>query len=142
MLQLSRQEQSPQRFARALRPAHAPHLAGVHKHLRRRALRAGLITRSGFFRSAPSSFIGIFDFVTNDVLGVAETVQGGGGCLAFMAVDPSLESKSGVYYNNETSGIPLISPGHKFTEQLPSEEAQRDGEAARLWELSAILTNV
>jgi hypothetical protein len=103
---------------------------------------AGLITRSGFFRSAPSQFIGIFDFVTNDLLGVAETVSGAGDCLAFMAVDPSLDGKTGVYFNNDTSGTPLISPGHKFEEQLPSQEAQNDEEAAKLWELSAKLVNV
>lgn len=37
-------------------------------------LDAGLITRTGFFRSAPSGFIKIFDWATNDLLGVAETV--------------------------------------------------------------------
>ena len=51
---------------------------------------AGLITRSGFFRSAPGSFIGIFDFVTNNVLGVAETVAGAGDCLAYMATSPHI----------------------------------------------------
>ena len=97
---------------------------------------AGLVTRTQFFRSAPSQFIGIFDFVTNDLLGVAETVQGAGDCLAYMAVDPSLDSRSGLYFNNEVSGTPLIAPGHTFTEKLPSKEAQDDQKAARLWELS------
>lgn len=103
---------------------------------------AGLITRSSFFRSAPGPFIGVFDFVTNNVLGVAESVQGAGDCLAFMAVDPSLDGRSGLYFNNETTGIPGISPGHKFTEKLPSVEAQSSQEAQRLWELSAKLTEL
>jgi hypothetical protein len=102
---------------------------------------AGLITRSGFFRSASSPFIGAFDFITNNLLGVAETVQGGGDCLSFMAVDGSLEGRSGLYYNNMTTGIPGIAPGHKFTEKLPSKEAQSKSQAEKLWKFSAQLTN-
>jgi hypothetical protein len=105
-------------------------------------LPAGLITRSSFFRSAPGPFIGVFDFITNDLLGVAETVQGGGDCLSFMAVDTSLAGRSGLYYNNMTTGIPGISPGHQFTEKLPSSEAQSKSQAERLWNLSAQLTDL
>lgn len=39
-------------------------------------MHTGLITRTGFFRNSPGFFIRIFDFATNNVFGVAETVQG------------------------------------------------------------------
>ena len=83
-----------------------------------------------------------FDFITNDLLGVAETLQGAGDCLAYMACEPSLDSRSGLYFNNELSGVPLVSPGHKFTEKLPSPEAQDSAKAKRLWELSAELVGI
>lgn len=103
---------------------------------------AGLITRSGFFRSAPGPFIGVFDFITNNVLGVAETVQGGGDCLAFIAVDASLDGKSGEYYNNDTSGTPLFAPGHAFAAKTPSAEARDDAEARALWDVSSRLVGL
>lgn len=106
------------------------------------ATRAGLITRTAFFRSAPGPFIGAFDFITNDLLGVAETVQGGGDCLAFMVADASLEGRTGVYFNNMTTGVPALSPGHSFVEKDPSEEAQQAALGDQLWQASAALVGL
>lgn len=57
----------------------------------RTVLGAGLITRSGFFREAPSGFIKIFDWATNDLLGVAETVR----CPPLTLVQHALRPKQG-----------------------------------------------
>ena len=37
--------------------------------------------RSGFFRNQQPLFVKVFDFATNDIFHVAETVDGGGDCL-------------------------------------------------------------
>lgn len=101
----------------------------------------GLITRSQFFRNQNRLFVRLFDFAVNDVFHVAETPEGGGSCLAFMATDPSLEGVSGAYYNNELDG-PLLRGGHKFTRREPSQEARNEDEAALLWDLSAKLVGL
>lgn len=41
----------------------------------------GLITRTGFFRNQQPLFVRVFDFATNELFHVAETVDGGGDCL-------------------------------------------------------------
>jgi hypothetical protein len=59
-----------------------------------------------------------------------------------MAVDPSLEGRSGLYFNNDTSGVPLFSPAHKFAAKEPSREARNDAEAAALWDASSKLVGL
>ena len=59
----------------------------------------GLITRTGFPVPEPL-FVKLFDFATNDIFHVAETVDGGGDCLVYMTTSPALEGKGGLYYNN------------------------------------------
>ena len=81
-------------------------------------------------------FTALFDFATNDLFHVAESVSGGGDCLVAMATRPDLPS--GVYYNNDLDGA----GGHRFEAQPPSKEAQNDEEAARLWQLSAQLVGL
>ena len=99
----------------------------------------GLITRTGFFRNQNPLFVGVFDFLTNDVFHVAESVSGGGDCLAYMACDPSLAGKSGLYYyNNDLDGR----GGHTFHEDTVSAEARNDAEAALLWERSCALVGL
>jgi protochlorophyllide reductase len=94
----------------------------------------GLITRSGFFRSQNPLFVGVFDFATNDLFKVAETVEGGGRCLTYMIASPSLEGKSGVYYNNGIAGY----GGHSFEESITSQESMDEKEARQLWEASSV----
>lgn len=96
----------------------------------------GLITRTGFFRNQNPVFTALFDFATNEVFHVAESVSGGGDCLVTMATRADLPS--GVYYNNDLDG----KGGHRFEAQPPSKEAQSDDEAARLWALSAQLVGL
>jgi len=98
----------------------------------------GLITRTGFFRNQQPLFVKIFDFATNEIFRVAETVDGAGDCLVYMATSPALEGVGGVYYNNDIPGLGQ----HRFEEDAPSAEAQNDSEAARLWELSAKLVSL
>lgn len=98
----------------------------------------GLITRTGFFRYQNPVFVKLFDFATNELFGVAETVSGGGDCLAFMMADPSLDGKGGLYYNNDLDGF----RGHDFHVDDPSAEALDDAEAAKLWALSAKLVGL
>lgn len=95
----------------------------------------GLITRTGFFRYQNPLFVKLFDFATNDVFHVAETVDGGGDCLVYMTTSPVLEGKGGLYYNNG------IAPGegktgHRFDKGEVSAEARNDAEAAALWRYS------
>lgn len=101
----------------------------------------GLVTRSNFFRGQSPIFTGIFDFITNDVLHVAETLEGAGGCLAFMAVDSTLDAASCVYYNNDIDGVPGFAP-HKFEATAPSAEAVDEQKARDLWAASAKLVGL
>jgi len=101
----------------------------------------GLITRTGFFRYQNPLFVKLFDFATNDIFHVAETVDGGGDCLVYMATSPELEGKGGLYYNNG------IAPGegktgHKFERGEVSAEARDDAEAAALWQYSERLVGM
>ena len=77
----------------------------------------------------------LFDFATNDIFHVAETVDGGGDCLVYMATSSDLEGKTGLYYNNG------IAPGegktgHRFEVSSVSTEATNDAEAKTLWRYS------
>ena len=101
----------------------------------------GLITRSNFFRGQNPLFVTVFDFAVNNVFKVGESVSGGGGCLAFMAVDESVEGKTQLYYNNDISG-PVFSGGHVFKLDEPSVEARDANEAELLWECSAQLVGL
>lgn len=95
----------------------------------------GLITRSNFFQHQNPVFTKVFDFAANDLLHVAETVSGGGDCLIKMALDPELENKTGVYYNNDIGG----DTGHIFHEASTSKESMNTEEAEDLWTWSEAL---
>jgi protochlorophyllide reductase len=98
----------------------------------------GLITRgSNFFQHTNPLFVKVFDFAANDLFHVAETVDGGGNCLLFMALSPDLENKSGIYYNNDLGG----ETGHTFHETLSSKESRNLDEARELWTWSEALVN-
>ena len=89
----------------------------------------------GFFRYQNPLFVKLFDFATNDIFHVAETVDGGGDCLVYMATSSDLEGKTGLYYNNG------IAPGegktgHRFEVSSVSTEATNDAEAKTLWRYS------
>ena len=56
----------------------------------------GLITRTGFFRYQNKFFVRLFDFATNEIFHVAETVDGGGDCLVYMVTAPELEAGSSI----------------------------------------------
>lgn len=98
----------------------------------------GLITRTDFFRNQNPLFVGVFDFFTNEVFHVAESVSGGGDCLVSMATEAELEGRSGLYYNND------LAPGgkHLFHEDEVSDEARREEEGRTLWDLSAKLVGL
>eukprot|EP00976_Prorocentrum_cordatum_P007560 151092-Prorocentrum_minimum.AAC.1 len=100
----------------------------------------GLITRTNFFRYQNPVFVKLFDIATNDIFHVAETVEGGGKCLAFMAVDPSLDAKGGLYFNNNINFG--VKGNHEFIEFEPSEEAHNQAEAATLWKYTADLVGL
>jgi protochlorophyllide reductase len=105
----------------------------------------GLITRTGLFRNQNPLFVKVFDFATNEIFHVAETVSGGGNCLVFMLTDPSLEGSGGVYWNNDLSpGAPpsLVAAGHKFAQTNSSVESNDAVEAQKLWKLSESLVGL
>lgn len=99
-------------------------------------LSPGLIPSPTFFRYQDKTFSGVFAFAASNLLKIAETTEFGGDTLTFMALDPSLEGRSGVFF----SAIP---PGaHTFVEKEPSAEARNATEAAELWRRSATLVGV
>jgi protochlorophyllide reductase len=101
----------------------------------------GLITRTGLFRNQNPLFVKAFDFATNSIFKVAETVDGGGNCLVFMLTDPSLEGVGGAYYNNTLSpGTPPT--GHAFVRTPSSVESNSLDEAKKLWALSSSLVHL
>jgi hypothetical protein len=61
---------------------------------------AAAALRAGFFRYQNPLFVKLFDFATNEIFHVAETVSGGGDCLVYMVTAPDLEGRGGLYYNN------------------------------------------
>lgn len=99
-------------------------------------LSPGLIPSKTFFRNQDAGFADIFAFAAKNVLSIAETTEFGGDTLTFMALDPSLDERSGLFY----SAVP---PGkHVFTEQTPSPEARNEAEAAELWRRSAAVVGL
>lgn len=96
-------------------------------------LSPGLIPSKTFFRNQGSGFADVFAFAARNIIKVAETTEFGGDCLTFMALDKSLDGKSGLFY----SAIP---PGqHVFVEKTPSPEALDEAKAKELWRRSAEL---
>jgi len=99
-------------------------------------LSPGLIPSKTFFRNQSPGFADAFAFAARSVLRIAETTEFGGDALTFMALDPSLSDRSGLFY----SAVP---PGqHVFTERTPSPEARDAEKAAELWRLSAAIVGV
>jgi len=99
-------------------------------------LSPGLIPSKTFFRNQSSGFADVFAFAAKNVLRIAETTEFGGDTLCYMALDPSLNERSGLFY----SAIP---PGqHVFVEKQPSSEALNEAEAQALWQRSAQLVGV
>ena len=98
-----------------------------------------------YFATQNPLFVKVFDFATNEIFHVAETVSGGGNCLVFMLTDPSLEGSGGVYWNNDLSpGAPpsLVAAGHKFAQTNSSVESNDAVEAQKLWKLSESLVGL
>ncbi|CAJ1373309.1 unnamed protein product [Effrenium voratum] len=96
----------------------------------------GLIPSPTFFRYQSQGFSSVFAFAAQNILKIAETPEFGGMALALMALDPSLDQRSGCFY----SAIP---PGkHLFVEDQPSPEAQNQREAAELWQRSAAMVGL
>jgi protochlorophyllide reductase len=70
---------------------------------------AAAALRAGFFRYQNPLFVKLFDFATNEIFHVAETVSGGGDCLVYMVTAPDLEGRGGLYYNNGiAAGEPTV----------------------------------
>ena len=68
--------------------------------------------------------------------GVKETPFFGGSCLAYMAVDASLDAVSGKFYDTYPPGK------HQLASHAPSVEGQNVDEQKKLWDLSAKLVGV
>lgn len=99
----------------------------------------GLIPSKSFFRYQNQTFSSVFAFAAENLLKIAETPRFGGETLVFMALHsgPQLPpGSSGRFF----SAIP---PGkHQFVEDIPSEEARNEVEAAELWKRSAALVGL
>lgn len=57
--------------------------------------------------------------------------------MAKLSQDPEVEGLTGAYFNNQTTGTVVFSPGHDFRQKEPSEEARNEAEAKLLWDLSS-----
>ena len=94
------------------------------------AFSPGLIPApNGFFKYQNPVFANIFNVIAN-VVGVAETPNFGGACLAFMAADASLDGVSGAWFDTEPPGK------HQLLCHLPSAEARDLEKQKLLWRLS------
>ena len=95
----------------------------------------GLIVGTGFFRDQNPLFTKVFDFAATDLLKVGETPEFGGGCLAYMTG----VTTQGMYYSSDPGTAAKYGDsayGNQFAVEAPSKEAQDDGKAKRLWDLS------
>lgn len=93
-------------------------------------------SEGGFFReSRRENAIGqaIFAFLARDLLRITETPERAGALLAQLATDPLPDHSGLQYWSNR-----VVAPGrHRFGMLPPSQEAQNDALAERLWSLSA-----
>lgn len=62
--------------------------------------------------------------------------------MAKLSQDSEVEGLTGAYFNNQTTGTVVLSPGHEFRQKQPSEEACNEAEAKQLWELSSKLVGL
>ena len=100
------------------------------------AFSPGLIVSSeGFFRNQNPLFSKVFNIATK-LFGVAETNEFGGAALAYMAVDPSLATATGGFYDSSPPGK------HQLAKHPPSREAQNSQEQQLLWEVSSKLVGI
>ena len=100
------------------------------------AFSPGLIADpNGFFRNQNKVFGSVFNGISKAV-GVAETNDFAGSALAYLAVDPAMEGKTGGWYD----ALPLGK--HSLGKHAPSAEAQDVAKQRRLWELSEKLVAV
>merc|ERR1719221_2362694 len=94
------------------------------------AFSPGLIADpNGFFRNQNQIFGSAFNAISK-VVGVAETNDFAGSALAYLAVDPAMDGKTGGWYD----ALPLGK--NSLGKHAPSVEAQDEGKQKRLWELS------
>lgn len=97
------------------------------------AFSPGLIADpNGFFRNQNRLFASIF-FSISKALGVAESNEFGGSALAYMAVDASMDGRTGGWYDSVPVGK------HQLAKHAPSVEAQNVEEQKLLWDLSTQL---
>ena len=94
------------------------------------AFSPGLIADpKGFFRNQNPTFASAFNGISKAV-GVAETNDFAGSALAYLAVDPAMEGRTGGWYD----ALPLGK--HSLAKHAPSTEAMDVAKQKRLWELS------
>ena len=94
------------------------------------AFSPGLIADpKGFFRNQNPKFAAVFNSISR-AAGVAETNDFAGSALAYLAVDPAMEGKTGGWYD----ALPLGK--HSLAKHAPSVEAQDVAKQKKLWELS------
>jgi len=100
------------------------------------AFSPGLIADpNGFFRNQNKGFATVFNTITK-VVGVAESNEFGGSALAYLAVDPAVNGKSGGWYDSAPPGK------HQLAKHAPSTEAQNVEEQKLLWDLSSKVVGI
>ena len=83
----------------------------------------GLIVGTGLFRNQNKVFTKVFDVAATNLLKVGESVEWGGGALAYMALSPDLDSSRGKYYGAK--------PGASKDGEAGEEKRSGGSEASR-----------
>eukprot|EP00591_Stephanopyxis_turris_P006985 CAMPEP_0195522836 /NCGR_PEP_ID=MMETSP0794_2-20130614/21387_1 /TAXON_ID=515487 /ORGANISM="Stephanopyxis turris, Strain CCMP 815" /LENGTH=450 /DNA_ID=CAMNT_0040652685 /DNA_START=36 /DNA_END=1388 /DNA_ORIENTATION=+ len=104
----------------------------------------GLIVGTGLFRDQNPVFTKLFDVAATNLLKVGESTHWGGGALEYMALDKTVGSKGGFYYNSPpgSSKYGENAFGDQFNIDQVSKEAMDNSKAKRLWELSEKLVGI
>ena len=110
----------------------APTRALTHSLARTRTHTRTRTDPKGFFRNQNPLFAQIF-YAISQAVGVGENNDFAGSALAYMAVDPAMDGKTGGWFD----ALPLGK--HSLAKHSPSIEAQDKDKQAKLWELSSAL---
>ncbi|GMH77455.1 hypothetical protein TL16_g07415, partial [Triparma laevis f. inornata] len=104
----------------------------------------GLIVSTGLFRDQNPIFTKVFDVAATNVFKVGESIEWGGGALAYIALSEDVKTYGGYYGSKPgSSKYGDAAYGSSFSVDTVSKEvAEGEKKQQRLWELSEKLVNL